>query len=64
MWSLVLFVIVPFEPLEMLGEIGKYNAFNQCVYAQHITQPTISSTNPDGLLLCIKDYKNTYGAEQ
>lgn len=64
MWSLVLFVIVPLEPLEMMGEIGQYKAFNQCVYAQHITQPTISSSNPNGLLLCIKDYKNTHGAEQ
>lgn len=64
MWSLVLFIVVPFEPLEMMGEIGQYKAFNQCVYAQHITQPTTSSTNPDSLLLCIKDYKNTYGAEQ
>ena len=64
MWSLVLFIIVPFEPLEMMSEIGQYKAFNQCVYSQNITQPTISSTNPDGLLLCIKDYKNTYGAEQ
>jgi len=64
MWSLILFVIAPFEPLEMMGEIGHYKAFNQCVYAQNITQPTISSSNPNGLLLCIKDYKNTYGAEQ
>jgi hypothetical protein len=64
MWSLVLFIVVPFEPLEMMGEIGQYKAFNQCAYAQNTTQPTISSTNPDGLLLCIKDYKNTYGAEQ
>ena len=64
MWSLVLFTIVPMKHLFMLGEIGQYKAFNQCVYAQHITQPTISSTNPDGLLLCIKDYKITYGAEQ
>ena len=63
MWSLVLFTIVPMEPLFMLGEIGQYKAFNQCVYAQNITQPAVSSTNPDGLLFCIKDFKNPYGEE-
>jgi len=64
MWSLVLFVVVPLGPLEMMGEIGQYNTLNKCAYAQNITQPTISSTNPNGLLLCIKDYKNTYGAKE
>ena len=64
MWSLVLFIVVPFGPLEMMGEIGQYKALNQCAYVQNTTQPTISSTNPNGLLLCIKDYKNTHGAEQ
>ena len=64
MWSLVLFTIVPMKPLFMLGKIAQYKSFNQCVYAQNITQPTVSSTNPDGLLLCIKDFKNTYGEEQ
>jgi hypothetical protein len=64
MWSLVLFTVIPFDSLMMLGEIGQYTTLNKCAYAQNITQPTVSSTNPNGLLLCIKDYKNTYGAEQ
>lgn len=64
MWSLVLFTVVPFQPLETVGEVGIYTAFNQCVYAQHITQPKASSKDPNSFFLCIKNYKPTHGEKE
>jgi len=64
MWSLVLVTVVPWASLDVLGEVGTYTAFNQCVYAQHITQPSVSAKDPNGFLLCIKDFKHTTRAEE
>jgi recombinational DNA repair protein (RecF pathway) len=52
------------QSLEMLGEIGYYAAFNKCVYAQNQVQSKVTAQDPNGLLLCIKDFKNTYEAKE
>ena len=64
MWSLVLVTVVPMASVDVVREIGMYKAFNQCVYAQHITQSSVSARDSNGLLLCVKDFKNTHGVEQ
>lgn len=59
MWSLVLYTIIPMQSLVVLGEIGYYTAFNKCVYAQNLTQSSVTAQDPNGLLLCVKNFKNT-----
>ena len=64
MWSLVLVTVMPWASVDMISEIGIYTSLNKCAYAQNVTQSSVSSKDPNGLLLCIKDFKNPYGEEQ
>ena len=64
MWSLVLMIFAPMEPPLTLGVLGVYEQFNQCVYMQNLGQSEVVSQDSNGILLCVKDFKNTYGAEQ
>jgi len=64
MWSLVLVTVMPWASVNVQSEIGIYTSLNKCAYAQNVTQPSVSSKDPNGLLLCIKDYKNPYGEEK
>lgn len=59
MWSLVLYTIVPMQSLVVLGELGYYTALNKCVYAQNQIQSSVTAQDPNGLLLCVKNLKNT-----
>lgn len=59
MWSLVLYTIVPMQSLALLGELGYYTSFNQCVYAQSLAQSVVTQQDSNGLLLCVKNFKNT-----
>ena len=63
-WSLVLVTVMPWASVDMIREIGIYTSLNKCAYAQNVTQSSVSSKDPNGLLLCIKDFKNPYGEEQ
>ena len=63
-WSLVLVTVMPWASVDMISEIGIYKSLNKCAYAQNVTQSSVSSKDPNGLLLCIKDFKNPYGEEQ
>lgn len=64
MWSLLLVTVLPFETVIPLGEIGRYTAFDQCVYMQHDIQPTVTLKDSDSFLLCVKDYKPTIGVDE
>ena len=63
-WSLVLVTVMPWASVDMISEIGIYTSLNKCAYAQNVTQSSVSSKDPNGLLLCIKDFKNPYGEEK
>ena len=63
-WSLVLVTVMPWASVDMISEIGIYTSLNKCAYAQNVPQSSVSSKDPNGLLLCIKDFKNPYGEEQ
>ena len=63
MWSLILVVFAPLETPLLLGELGKYEAFNQCVYFQSIGQSEVVAQDSNGVLFCVKDFKNTDGIE-
>ena len=63
-WSLVIVTVMPWASVDMISEIGIYTSLNKCAYAQNVTQSSVSSKDPNGLLLCIKDFKNPYGEEQ
>ena len=63
-WSLVLVTVMPWASVDMISEIGIYTSLNKCAYAQNVTQSSVSSKDPNGLLLRIKDFKNPYGEEQ
>ena len=64
MWSLILVMFAPLEPPFLLGELGRYEAFNQCVYFQNVGQSEVTIQDTDSILFCVKDFKNTYGAEE
>ena len=64
MWSLVLVTVMPWASVDVVSEVGIYTKLNKCAYAQNVTQPSVSSKDPNGLLLCIKDFKNPYGEKK
>ena len=64
MWSLVFVTVVPWTSVDVVSELGTYTSLNKCAYSQNITQSSASENDPNGLLLCIKDFKNTYKAEE
>lgn len=64
MWSLVLVTVVPWASVDVLGELGTYTSLNKCAYAQNINQSSVTEKDPNGILLCIKDFKNTYRAKE
>lgn len=64
MWSLVLVTVVPWTSVDVVREMGIYTTLNKCAYVQNINQSSASENDPNGLLLCVKDFKNTHGVEK
>ena len=64
MWSLILVMFTPLEPPFLLGEISRHETFGQCVYFQNTGQSEVTIQDTGSILFCVKDFKNTYGAEE